>query len=541
MSKCKRALSLLLVMLMVLSLFPVSAFAADEKDTYSIVINYVFKESGETAAPSWTATVSAGSDLKQDVTSPAVVGYTPDQAVVKLDYTNITEDQTITVEYSPALVNFTVRHYLQNVDDDKYTLDRTETKQGYTEAAVGEALKDTQYDGHGFTALLYDTTTKIAADGSTVVEIYYDRNYYLLSLDLDGGYGADPVYARYGAAISVAEPTKPGYTFSGWSPALPATMPAENRTLKAQWTPKDAVNYTVVFWYENADDAEYSYAGSVTQSAAAGTSVSSGDFQSTSFTGRDADHFTYNSAKAETVTVAGDGSTVVNVYFTRNTYTLTFRELTCNKSSWGHSHSDSCYTTRATITAKWNAKISDEFSKAPFNTTYNGRAWECTEENKYSYALQTLDRMPGFDATFNLYDQSSNTKKTIYYYVQKVGTTVSSTSWPTSTANFDLLKQVDTYFNYATYDEEYHEIQGFTRYSKQVSGFTGYNYASNAKQFSNNKLDLYYLRNSYTLKFFNHGSELTDKEASVQYEAPLGSYDFTPDYPAGLELSLIHI
>ena len=362
------------------------------------------------------------------------------------------------------------------------------------------------------------------------MEIYYDRNYYLLSLDLDGGYGADPVYARYGAAISVADPTKPGYTFGGWSPALPKTMPAENMTLTAQWTPENAVNYTVVFWYENADDAEYSYAGSVAQSAAPGTSVSSGDFRNTSFTGRDATNFTYNGAKAETVTVAGDGSTVVNVYFTRNTYTLTFRELTfTNRMPW-HSHSDSCYTTRATITAKWNAKISDEFSKAPFNTTYNGRAWECTDSSKYDYALQTLDRMPGFDATFDLYNKSSDTKKTIYYYVQKVGTTVSNTSWPTSTANFDLLKQVDTYFNYATYNEEYHEIQGFTRYTTSVSGFS-----NNRKDFSNNKLELYYLRNSYTLKFFNHGSEVTNKQASVQYEAPLGSYDFVPDYPAGLE------
>ena len=521
MSKCKRALSLLLVMLMMLSLFPVSVFAEGEKDTYSVVINYVFKDTQQTAAPSWTATVSRGSSLTQNVTSPAVVGYTPEQDVVKLNYTNIQEDFTVKVEYSPALVNFTVRHYLQNVDDDGYAAPIVETKRGYTEAAVGDTLANTY---PGFTALLYDTTTKIAADGSTVVEIYYDRNYYLLSLDLDGGYGADPVYARYGAAVSVAEPEKPGYTFVGWNPTKPDTMPAENRTLTAQWTPEDAVKYTVVFWYENADDAEYSYAGSVTQSAAPGTSVSSGDFQTTDFTGRDANHFTYNGKKTETVTVAGDGSTVVNVYFSRNTYTLTFKN--------GN-------TTVATISAKWNAKISDKFSKAPFNTTYNGRAWECTESSKYDYALQTLDRMPGFDATFKLYDKSSSDKKTIYYYVQKVGTTVSNTSWPTSTANFDLLKQVDTYFNYATYDEEYHEILGFTRYSKQVSGFTGFqngwSWADNAKRFSNNTLYLYYLRNSYTLKFFNHGSEVTNKQASVQYEAPLGSYDFVPDYPAGLE------
>ena len=458
-----------------------------------------------------------------------MVGYEPNPATVEVNITDIQQDTPYKVTYNPAQVNFTVKHYQQNVGNDNYTLKETETKTGYTESPVGDSLKKSYA---GFTALLYDTTTKIAADGSTVVEIYYDRNYYLLTLNLDGGYGADPVYARYGAPISVAEPTKPGYTFGGWSPAIPETMQFGGSQHTAKWTLNDAVNFTVVFWYENADDANYSYAGSITAQAKAGTEVKSADYQNTSFTGRDNKHFTYNADKAETVTVKGDSSTVLNVYFTRNTYTLTFRELTCN-DGWmlWHDHSDSCYTVRATINAKYNQKISDEFSKAPFTTTYNGRAWKCTDTSKYNYALQTLDRMPGFNATFNLYDKSSNTKKTIYYYVQKVGTTVSSSTWPTSNANFDLLKQVDTYFKFATYDEEYHEIEGFTRYSKRVSGFD----SNNQKKFSNNRLDLYYLRNSYTLKFYNHDAFVAGQDKAVQYEAPLNGYNFTPDYPAELE------
>lgn len=492
----------------------------EEKETCSIIINYVFAN-GQQAANPWTATVAKGSSYSQTVTSPTVVGYAPDKATVDVNVTGIQEDQTYTVTYNPAEVEFTVKHYQQNIDNDKYTLADTETKKGYTESAVGGNLKKTY---EGFTGLLYDTTTKIAADGSTVVEIYYDRNYYLMTFDLDGGYGVEPIYARYGAKIDVGTPTKAGYNFSGWtkdgsSATIPATMPAAKNTYKATWTAKDGVDFTVVFWYENADDNDYSYAGAVKQSAKAGTSVSSDTYKDTSFTGRDTAHFTYNSAKAETVTVKGDGSTVLNVYYTRNTYTLTF----------GYYY-DWDFETVATITAKWNAKISDEFNKAPFNTTYNGRAWKCTDTSKYSYALQTLDRMPGFDATFKLYAKSSNTKKTIYYYVQKVGTTVSPDTWPTSAANFDSLKQVDTYFNFATYDEEYHEIQGFTRYSARTAGFS-----NNQKKFSNNKLDLYYLRNSYTLKFYNYDAFVTDKEKSVQYEAALKGSNFTPDYPANLE------
>ena len=254
----KKVMALMMTLMMILSLVPAAVFAdttsntvvvngaapqadgdgqettqdGEEKDTYSIVINYVFADNTEAANP-WTATIAKGSSYAKEVTSPTVTGYTPDQTVVSINVTDIQQDVTITVTYKPALVNFTVKHYQQNVDNDQYTLVETETKTGYTENEVGAALAKTY---EGFTALLYDATTKIAADGSTEVEIYYDRNYYLLSLNLDGGYGADPVYARYGAAIAIDDPVKAGYTFGGWDPAVPATMPAENRTLKAKWT-----------------------------------------------------------------------------------------------------------------------------------------------------------------------------------------------------------------------------------------------------------------------------------------------------------------
>ena len=499
-------------------------------ETYHIRINYVF-EDGTQAANPWTAKLAAGSGYSATVVSPAIVGYAPDKATVAVNVTNIASDVVYEVIYMPSEVNYTVNHYIQNTMDDGYTLADTVTGKAFTNVFVS-TLGDLSKDYEGCYSLLYDDTVRIAADGSTVIDIKYDRKYFLLNFDLAGGYGVEPIYARYGAPVTVGTPTRAGYIFAGWDTTPPVTVPAYNGKFTAQWT-EDKAGFTVVFWYENADDNGYSVAGTYGPvDVAPDTTVKSDDYKNQSFTGRDTAHFTYNSAKAETVTVAGDGSTVLNVYYTRNTYTLTFRVLDCNK--WWHTHSDSCYKTVQTITAKYGENISGEFGKAPFTTTYNGRAWICTESSKFDYALQTLDRMPGFDATFELYDKSSNTKKTIYYYVQKVGnTTVNAGQWPSNANNFDLLKQVDTYFNYATYDEEYHEILGFTRYSARVSGFTVNGQLR--KDFSNNRLNLYYMRNSYTLKFYNYDAFVDGKGGSVQYEAPLGSYDFTPDYPAGLE------
>ncbi len=238
---------------------PVLAFPQadeqDEQEKFVIVINYVFKD-GSQAANSWTASIAKGSSFQQKVSSPAVVGYAPDQAEVDVNVTDIQENKTYTVTYWPAEVDFTVKHYQQNIADDQYTLVDTEKKTGLTKSAVGDGLAKS-YDG--FYKLLYDTTTKIAADGSTVVEIYYDREYYLMNFALGGGYGVEPVYAKYGTEISIGEPTKPGYTFEGWDKEIPKSMPAENTTITAQWKAVESTKVTIVVWGENPDDENYSF------------------------------------------------------------------------------------------------------------------------------------------------------------------------------------------------------------------------------------------------------------------------------------------
>ena len=503
----------------------VAAATNDAYGTYTIIIKYQFADGTQAANP-WSATVADGTTYTQDVTSPTVVGYAPDQSVVHVDSSKAKE---YTVTYQPAEVEFTVKHYQQNVTDDNYTLLETETKNGYTESPVGDNLATTY---EGFYSLLYDTTTKIAADGSTVVEIYYDRYYYLMNFDLDGGYGVEPIYARYDAPISVGTPTKPGYSFNGWNPELPATMPAESATHKATWK-AGTTSYTVVYWYENANDDGYSYvADQKITDVAPGISVSSDTYKDANFNNKDAKHFTYNASKTEHVTVAGDGSTILNVYFTRNTYMLKFRELDCNK--WWlitHTHDDSCYKEIKIITAKYQADIHKNFPIKDGDETI----WWIVPDGTETYGkldrqtyLGSIDTMPGENITFEKYDTESGAK--IYYYVETLNGTSGDTTY--NGKNYTQYKVIDLDYSTntnLTYKEEFHPITGFTQ---------GDSYPTLPKDGSvpmHRDNYLYYTRNSYKLKFYNYNADVAGEGGSVQYEAPLSGYYFEPEYPSNLE------
>lgn len=505
--------------------------------TYTILINYIFA-GGKQAAPSWSATVATGSTYTQDIQSPVVVGYTPSETVV---HVNTSEAKTYTVTYRPAEVEFTVKHYQQNVSNDEYTLADTETKKGFTESEVGENLAKTDYTG--FYSLLYDTTTTIAADGSTVVEVYYDRYYYLMNFDLDGGYGVEPIYARYGAPISVDTPTKPGYTFESWTPSIPATMPADNTSYTASWKIGES-GFTVVFWYENANDNGYSVAGTHTPAdVKPGTEKKSEDYKNQNFTGRDTKHFTYNAAKAETVTVKGDGSTVLNVYYTRNKYTLKFRVLDCDK--WFlHSHNDSCYKVIKSITAKYQADIHNNF---PIKDGDNTIWWDVPdgcESFKADTILGSIDTMPGENIVFE--KSSAQSGAVLYYYIETLnGETGTYTH---DGKSFKLYKQITLEKKcQLTYSEEFHNITGFTqwwsdpKFDKMEQGgvaYAGYHRGGlfeDSYYYINDKNYLCYTRDSYNLKFYNYNAYVDDKGGSVQYEAPLSSYYFEPEYPANLE------
>ena len=472
MNKTKRVLSVVLAVLMLSSLIAALAIADGQ---HTVIINYVF-QGGKQAAPSWTATLAEGSNLEQTVTSPTVVGYEPDPATVDVTVNNITENKNYTVTYYPANVGFTVNHYLQNVADNNYTLDKTENVDGFTESEVGTDLAKTY---PGFAALLYNTKAKVAADGSTVVEIYYDRNYYMMSFNLDGGYGVEPIYARYGASVKVENPTKPGYTFNGWEPTVPTTVPAENTTYKAKWKVDDSVNYRVQYWQENANDDGFSYESSVQKKAAPGTVITAANDKN--YTGFHYDH-------TDGATVAADGSSVVNVYYKRNTYTLTF------KVNEGFIF-DNWVTKAEFKNIKYGADTSPWWNQAP-----SGYLWHTTSSGSTFYTA--APDMPNSNLT--IYGKKSSGMSTIHYYEKGTTTSIKPD-----------LKVQNSEWSFTV--EDYIEIPGFKYDSNKVQG---------------NNYYLYYTRTSYKLDF--NSANVIVRSNTIPYDKALSSYYFEPSYPTGI-------
>ena len=536
-----------------------------ELETYTITVTYQFTDGTEAASP-YILELPAGSSWTERVTSPTVLGYRAEPEFIDISITDLQEDVPYTVTYYPDNVNYTVIYYWQNVDNDEYTEYNRETKTGLT----GQQVQEVTAEFAGMVQLPYERP-EIAADGSTEVEVYYDRMYYLLNFDLDGGWGVEPIYARYGTEIGdVGTPEKPGYTFRGWlldgqTVEVPTNMPAENRTLTADWSAGNT-SYTIVRWTENANDDNYSFYDSETRFANSGDTVTVLEGQAEQI-----EHFTFD--RADTATVEGDGSTVINVYYTRNTYTLTFVDPngwsdtpTCGleehehtyedrkyvflegyeykggcypENEWSqyptcgkqeHTHRDSCYSGKVVkvLTAKYDSDIMDEW---PVEGYEEGYVWQSSATEKY---YSVLEKMPGQDLTLTATEWSGD-RYTWYYYLEVLP--------GQDTSGLTIrVERGRTYYLYhtvsirgnslsLTYEEDYFPIDGFTQRDGDVPDFTnegGY-WAPDYKAY------LYYTRNQYDLSFYNVNATVEGRTERLYYEADLSDKYFVPGYPETLE------
>ena len=276
-----KGISLLLCLVMLFSSFRFGGSAiiakAEDSNTVTVTVNYVYDSNKSMVAQPYRAQIAKDSDFNKTLEIPKLFNYsipadkaeglntgitlnTGDEYTLVFDLENVSEDIKVTLYYVAGTAKYTVYHYYQNLDDDDYSkptvIELTGDIDAYTQAV---ANNKPGYHCKGI------PQTTIAADGTTKVEIYYDRNYYTVIFDVNGGVnGPEPIYAKYGTtfeAKTIQEPSRKGYTFLGWQPILSDTVTIEgNATYVAQWQPeKGQADYTIVLWGQNANDDEYSY------------------------------------------------------------------------------------------------------------------------------------------------------------------------------------------------------------------------------------------------------------------------------------------
>ena len=181
-------------------------------------------------------------DTMPEPAAPSKAGYTFDgwyngEYKWNFETDTVTGPMTLTAKWAPNTdTSYNTYHYLQNLEKTDYYTVAVIGDRGTTDEQV--TIEPNNYTGFTFNAAKSNTTGRIAGDGSLVLRLYYDRNSYTLTFDTDGGSEVAPITQDYGTAITApAAPTKPGYIFTGWNKDIPATMPAENMTITAKWSP----------------------------------------------------------------------------------------------------------------------------------------------------------------------------------------------------------------------------------------------------------------------------------------------------------------
>ena len=146
------------------------------------------------------------------------------------DFSNVTEDMTVTAQYSANSYSIT------------YTINGEEyTAQTYEFGAAVSAPEYTVPEGHTFSG--WDIPETMPAE-NLVLDAALTVNSYSITYTINGEEYTAQTY-EFGAAVSAPEYTVPeGHTFSGWN--IPETMPAENLVLDAALTVNSySITYTI--------------------------------------------------------------------------------------------------------------------------------------------------------------------------------------------------------------------------------------------------------------------------------------------------------
>lgn len=393
-----------------------------------------------------------------------------------------------------------------------------------------------------------DKDLMLKGEDVTLYPVVADAHW--ITYDTQGGTILDPTYVL--ADAKTAEPTVPtkiGYEFAGWFTDAACTAGSmfefgsslvRDITLYAKWNPVTA-NYTVIHWWENADDNEYSYHRSETKSGTTGThtQATGTDLRDTQVTGKNlfgntdtANVFTANTIDQQVI--KGDGSTIVNVYYARKQYTLSFRR----GSSEGY--------VLKILSKKYGAQISSnewpkfvyDYTGSIINKKDNSHIAQPNEENAFGNwkiasgkYLAYSSTMPLGDGNLWTYDTGSG-RSSAQYCLQNLNDnnyTIDHTDYAGSSAKIGL--------------EDAYEITGFTfeKVGIQELDWSSLHYKENfhkgdkikGKPYDGAKF--YYTRNKYNIVYHNGNQE--DSKIECSFGADItnsGSYQ-PKTRPAGVE------
>ena len=473
------------------------------KVKYQIIYQYT---DGTVAAQPWVAELEKGVTYENTITSPQLEGFSVDQSTVTFSG-KVETDQTITVTYTGTATTYTVKHLLQNTDGKTYTEDASETIDGTTGTTTVAAARAYK----GFTSQEVNQA-KVNADGSTVVEIKYDRNSYRLTWNTDGGSYVEPSDILYGASITLPkEPTKLGYTFKGWA-NCPATMPAEDTTVTAKWEINTRAAYRIIYWQESLETpGTYEMAKNKNGEAdiVAGTDVVGKNISYSVEKNRYEGFEPAVEKNKGDIQVTADGLAVKNIYYNRKTYTIKFyvsqrRDYFGNPTDWKADNN-------LEISARYGEDVSDQWndekhSKKKWATTSSGGTYYTNFSNMpaKNLSMYGFKKQEGSDIVYYIETIDGKIKEYQSYNISYSHLT-SEDAQPIDGFSFDMNDSL----NYGWYKDGGNYVKNKSSFKDKVTGK------------SRNGAFLYYSRNSYALHFENCTGVA---DASIKFEANVSGY-----------------
>ena len=473
------------------------------KVKYQIIYQYT---DGTVAAQPWVAEFEKGVTYENTITSPQLEGFSVDQSTVTFSG-KVETDQTITVTYTGTATTYTVKHLLQNTDGKTYTEDASETIDGTTGTTTVAAARAYK----GFTAQEVNQA-KVNADGSTVVEIKYDRNSYRLTWNTDGGSYVEPSDILYGASITLPkEPTKLGYTFKGWA-NCPATMPAEDTTVTAKWEINTRAAYRIIYWQESLETpGTYEMAKNKNGEAdiVAGTDVVGKNISYSVEKNRYEGFEPAVEKNKGDIQVTADGLAVKNIYYNRKTYTIKFyvsqrRDYFGNPTDWkADNNLEISARYGEDVSTQWNDK---KHSDKIWATTSKGGTYYTNFSNMpaKNISMYGFVKESGVDIVYYIETLDGKIKEYQSYDIKYVRLT-SEDAQPINGFSFDMNDAL----NYGWYRNNNNYVKDVSYFADKVTGETRYGGF------------LYYSRNSYVLHFANCTGVA---DASIKFEANVSGY-----------------